>query len=201
MALTSPLTLTIVKNELGITDGTYDSEITERLPFAEAKFRQVAGSQFRQVLCVFYDSGSPLMKVYQGPDSQINYINYGDIIISEDFPSGTYVIENYRQPSYNESIDENGIVYELRLSGNATVDSSTAGSDAILSYNISHYAVLSQIVWYMIQEMSIAKVGESSIQSKRIGPVSINYGSGDINQRFGLPNKIVQQIPKYQSMY
>jgi hypothetical protein len=202
MSLSSPLTLAIVKNELGITPATttYDAQITERIPFAEAKFRKVANYQFRKVIQVWYDSGSAILKVYQDANSDVDFLDYGDIILSADFADGTYVIENYRVPNPTWD-DDPGIFYELKLSSNATADSSTGGSDMVICYNISHYAVLSQIVWYMISEQDITKVGESSVTSKRVGPLSVTYGPGDINQRFGLPNKIVQQIPKYQGFY
>ena len=201
MSYSSPLTLAVVKNELGITDGTYDSEITERLPYAEAKFKLVANNQFRTNLCLIYDNASDVIKVYQGPNSQIDYIKFGDIIQSEDFPDGTYVIENFRVPNVVPEYDEAGIVYELKVSQNSTAESSGYGSDAILGYNISHYAVMSQIVWFMISEQSTGKVGEKGVNSKRVGPLSVSYSQGDINQRYGLPNKIVQQVPKYSGFY
>jgi len=201
MSFSSPLTLEIVKNELSITDTDSDDAITERIPFAEAKFRQVAGYQFRYVLCLIYDDSSDVIKVYQDPNSDIDFIDYGSIILSEDFPDGTYVLENYRTPSYNVSAGSECIVYELKVSAESTAASSSSGSDAILCYNISHYSVLSQIVWYMISEMDITKVGEKGVKSKSVTPLSVTYGDGDMNQRFGLPNKIVQQVPQYAGMY
>jgi hypothetical protein len=203
MSFSSPLTLEIVKNELGISSGdtTYDAQITERIPFAEAKFRQVANYQFRYVLCLIYDNASDVIKVYQSPNSDVDFIDYGGIILSDDFPDGTYVIENYRTPQSYASTLEEGIVYELKVSEDSTAASSTSGSDAILSYNISHYSVLSQIVWYMISQQNTTTSTEKSIKSKSAGPLSVTYSDGDTNMYYGLPNKIVKQIPKYSGMY
>ena len=94
MSLASPLTLAIVKKELGIDVGTYDSAITERLLFAEAKFRDVAGYQFNTVLVVWYDTGKDIVKVYQAPNSDVDFLKYGDILLTDDFPANTFVIEN-----------------------------------------------------------------------------------------------------------
>lgn len=203
MSYSSPLTLEIVKNELGISPGdtTYDAQITERLPFAEAKFRQVANYDFNSVVTMFYDSGSDEIRVWKGPNSNVDYLRYGDIILSADHPDGTYVIQNYRIPQYNYQSDEGGIYYDLKVSNNATDDSDGYGSDVVVCYNISNYAVLSQIVWFMIGEQDTSKVGEAGLRAKSVGPLSVTYSDGDMNQRFGLPNKIVQQIPKYESWH
>jgi hypothetical protein len=193
MSYDLPLTLDIVKTQLGITDTTYDAKITATLPEAEARFRQVAGYDFNYVFTPTYETGSAVIKVYRGANSIIENLRYGDIILSEDFPDGTYIIQNYKVPKN----DNTGTYYELKLSAVAT---SADNFDMILCYNISHYAVLSQLVWYMIGEQDIAKVGEKGVKSKSAGPISVSYGDGDTNQAYGLPNKIVKQIPKYQSM-
>lgn len=200
MSFASPLTLAIVKIELGIMNTDLDTQITERIPFAESKFRKIASYQFDNVIQVFYDIGEDIVKVFQEPNSEIDFMDFGDLVLSEDFTNGTYVIRNFRIPENNIS-DERGIFYEVQVTNNATADSKTNGSDMIVSYNISNFAVLSQIVFFMIGEQDVTKVGEKSIANKRIGPVALSFGPGDINQRFGLPNKIVQQIPKHQSMY
>jgi hypothetical protein len=196
MSLSSPLTLSIVKNELGITATTWDTEITERIPFAEAKFRQVAGYQFNYIALVWYTSGKADIRVYIEPNGELDFFNYGDIVLSADFADGTHVLQNYKIPSTSDA----GF-YDIKLSSNATDDSDANGSEMVVSYNISNYSVLSQIVWYMIDQQSTDEVLKKSVQSKRMGPVSITYGPGDINQKFGLPNKIVQQIPMYESIY
>ena len=197
MSYNLPLTLEIVKSELGITEDTYDAKITERIPYAESKFREIANYQFNYVFCPVYESGSNIIKVYQGANSQIELINYGDIILSPNHADGTYVTQNFKIPQY----DEDGSYYELKVSTNATDNSDTYGTEAVLCYNQSHYAVLSQIVWYMIGEQDTSKVGEKGVKSKTYGPVSVTYGDGDVNQTYGLPNKIVNQIPKYEGMY
>jgi hypothetical protein len=194
MSYNLPLTLAIVKTELGIADGTYDAAITAKIPQAEARFRQVAGYDFNHVFVPEYNTGSDEITIPAGPNSIINDINYGDIILSPNHPDGTYIIQNFKIPVTGTF----GTYYTLKLSQNATATSTEA--ETVLCYNISHYPVLSQIVWYMIDEQDVDKVGEKGVASKRIGPVSTSYGPADINQTYGLPNKIVQQVPKYASM-
>lgn len=201
MSLSSPLTLAIVKIELGITDGSLDAEITERIPFAEAKFRLIAGYQFRYVLNLKYDNSSDIIKVFQLPNSQIDFIDFGAIILSLDFPDGTYVIENYRVPFNNIDSGEEGIFYEIKLSASSSAQSSSFFSDAILSYNISNYAVLSQIVFYMIGKQDITKQDPKEVKSRRVGPLSWTFSDASINVRHGLPQPLVDAIPKYEGMY
>ena len=197
MSYDLPLTLAIVKEQLGIDNTDSDAAITAKIPEAEAKFRQVANYDFNYVFCPIYDTASDTIKVYRGPNSEIDHIKYGDIILSAGHPQGTYVTQNFKIPQN----DVNGLYYELKVSQDSTAASSSIGTETILCYNISHYAVLSQLVWFMIGEQSTSKVGKPGVKSKKAGPISTTYSDGDMNQIHGLPNKIMRQIPKYMSGY
>lgn len=201
MSYDQPLTLDIVKEQLGIVDETgvdpeyTDTQITSQLYPAQSKFYQVSNYSYNSNIQVIYEEDSNLIKVYVGPDSTVDYFNFGDIILSEHHADGTYVLEAYR--IYNTDDDTGCLYFNIKVSNNATSDSKSIGSTIIISYNISQYTVISQIVSYLISQQTVSASLEKTCKNQKIGPVSITYSDGDINLAYGLPNKIVQAITTY----
>lgn len=190
-----------VKIELGITDTTYDDAIDAKIPQAEAKYREVAGNDFNFMFyATFADSestfspggvdyssayGHAFINAYPEPDGAIWQLKYGDIVEGDGVPAGAYIT----------SIDkkENQVTIS---------DSFTADGDVItVTTNIAYYPVVSQIVWYMIGQQSTTAADSKEYKSRSVGPMAWTLDDSQINRSYGLPQKIVNAIPKYAGVY
>ena len=192
---------TEVKTQLGLKTTSYDAQIDSLIPIAEAKYREIAGTDFNWPLYVDFTSGQTTFKpgrlnfgvpfgdafidVVPDQDSPIFQIKFGDIIEGTGIPAGTYVT----------SID--------KINDQVTVSSAfTAnGNTMSVTTNIEYYPVISSIIWYMIGRQSTTSQDEKEFSSKTVGPLSISLTTGQANTRFGIPQKIVDAIPKYAGVY
>ena len=175
------ISLTRVKLQLGIGNTTYDTAITRNIPICEALYREISGNRFVTWIAESYSSGNDTILLDNKKDSIIHLLKYGDLLTGTGFPDETYIT----------AIDEiNG---EITLSEDLTAD----GVEFVKSTNISYWPVISAMIWYKISQASTTAQDTPVINSKSVGPLSVSYAADEINQRYGLPQKIVAAIPKY----
>ncbi len=190
-----------VKIELGITSTTYDSAITAKIPQAEAKYREVAGNDFNWMFYATYTNtesvfkaggldyavkfGDAFLNSQPTADSPLWQIKYGDLIEGTGVPAGTYVT----------AIDK--IENEITVSNAFTAD----GDRLRLTTNISYYPTISQIIWFMIAQQTTTAASAKEYVSRSVGPLSWTLDPSAINKRYGIPEKLVQAIPRYVGVY
>ena len=172
------ISLATVKTALGLTDSTYDAKITATIPQAEAKYREIAGYDFNAYMSVTYASGSTTITM----GSNIYKLSYGDIVTGTGIPAETYIT----------AVD--------KRNNRVTISEQTtdASDHMYVTTNIAYIPTIARMVWFMIGEQSTTI--EKDVASKSVGPLSITYGKGEYNSVYGLPQKIVDAIPKYVSM-
>ena len=181
------ISLATVKTALGIENTDNDAKITATIPQAEAKYREVAGYDFNTYLVAFYSANSTTITlggdISEVPvDSPVHYLKYGDIITGTGIPAETYIT----------SVD--------KRNNRVTISAQTtdASDHMYVTTNISYVPTIARMIWFMIGEQSTTI--EKDVASKSVGPLSITYGKGEYNSVYGLPQKIVDAIPKYVSM-
>lgn len=188
-----------VKIELGITDTTYDDQIDAKIPQAEAKYREVAGSDFNWMFYCLFASGENSFEpgglnyslssgdnfLSNSPDNPVWQLKYGDIVEGTGVPAGSYIT----------AIDK--LENSVTISENFTAD----GDRIRLTTNIAYYPVVSNIIWYMIGQQSTTAADATNYKSRRVGPLSWVLDDSDINKSYGIPQKLVNAIPKYAGVY
>ena len=186
------ISLATVKVFLGLTDGTYDAEITAMIPIAEAKYREIAGSDFNNYFPASYYSSETTIQLGAGfnfdtpnMDSPVYVMRFGDIVTGNGIPDETYIT----------AID--------KLNGQITLSDTTTdtGAAVYVTTNISYRPVISELIWYLIGRQDTTAIDEKGVDSKSYGPVSLKYAKGETNTYYGVPQKIVDAIPKYAGVY
>jgi len=179
------ITKDIVKSMLSILDNNQDIKIDTYIPIAEGKFREIANYSFNAGVTV---SGLKDANFFEpadlGPDSFIYYLKFGDIVEGANITPGTYII----------SIDIlAGRVYLSSI----LLDDIEA---LMLGQNISYYPTISALVYFLMNKGTQAAQNQKEITSKSVGPLSISFSEQAINKTFGLPQVIVDAIPKYAGL-
>ena len=162
------------------------------IPIAEAKYREIAGSDFNNYFAASYFTAETTIQLGGGfnfdtpnMDSSVYVMKYGDIVTGTGIPNETYIT----------AID--------KLNGQITLSDTTTNSGAAVyvTTNISYRPVISGMIWYLIGQQSTTAQDEKEVDSKSYGPVSIKYSKGEVNTMYGVPQKIVDAIPKYSGVY
>jgi len=181
-----------VKTFLGLTDTTYDAQITAMIPVAEAKYREVAAYGFNSYFDGNWDSGESIISVggfdmshTTDTNSQIYLLQFGDILEGDGIPNETYIT------ALNKTTGTISI-------SNDTTDS---GVDLYVTTNIAYRPVISEMIWYLIGRQDTSVIDTQAVKSKSVSPLSVTYADNEINSTYGLPQKIVDAIPKYAGMY
>ena len=193
MERTSMISLATVKTFLGLTgDATYDASITAMIPIAEATYREIAGSDFNNYFAASYYSGETSIQTGAGfnfstpnPNSPVMVVKYGDIVTGTGIPAETYIT----------AID--------KLNGTITISDTTTDNGAAfyVTTNIKYRPVISGLIWYLIGQQSTTAKDTQAVKSKSVGPLALSYADGEINTTYGVPQKIVDAIPKYVGLY
>ena len=200
----SIITLARVKTELGITNGTYDAQITALIPTAEAKYRQIANYNFSSQFVLSYKNGDSFftpgsidysfrwgdayLSVGPNPNSIIYDLFYGDLIEGTGVDPETYIT----------SVDKiNNKVY---VNNAFTAD----GDNLIFAQNISYWSTISAMIWFLIGKQSITNQDTFIVSSRSVGPLSVSFDAASLKSasvsRYGLPESIINAIPVYASM-
>jgi hypothetical protein len=173
-----------VKIELGVTDTSLDIKITETIPKAEARYRTIANFNFNTQFITTYVTGTNHFTLSSCPDSLIFDLNYGDLIEGTGVPAEAYIT----------TIDKiNGLVY-------VSEDFTDGGDSLSLAQNISYWPVISSVVYYLIGKQSITNQNKKEVLSKAVSPLRVSFDKSSINQRYGLPENLVQSIPSYGAL-
>ena len=161
------ITMAQVKEQLGITDATYDAKITAKLPIIDAKVKMICNHQFntRFVADMTADSDSVLAyPLYRAKDAYPSGINNNNIkrditewlepgmqIEGDNLPSGTYIQSWYKSGSVDSVYGAYEAVY-VTLSENATA--TEEGVIVTGGISIGYHDVISKGVMWLINGTS-----------------------------------------------
>lgn len=219
------ITLTKAKELLGIEDTASDADITAKIPYIDAKVKQITGNRFNLMVVGDMTSGSLYMSVYSiiTPNgtrfdyvwdqrrwyaSGINnpyylddigeYLEIGQLLEGIGIPSGAYIDELI----YNgDEIVSDSVTYTvpvIKLSSAAT--ETLSGQRVYLGINQAYQDIIAKGIQYLINKTSTT-LPSNSLSSKSIGPVSKSFSTVDqeIDNRYGMPAWFVKAFPVYMS--
>lgn len=193
----SLISLSTVKDQLGITDNAHDSSISALIPVVSSDIRRILNNNFTWFFFTSYKSGeNSFIPTYgnnwaggrvkgyygrlYGPDRVIDFpsLEPGQVLQGEGIPSDTYI----------ESYD--GSSEKFTLSGAATED----GNILFPTVKISQWPTISQMIWFRINNSLQKTAGEKQVKSKNYGPVSITYADSEINRKYNYPQALINQL-------
>lgn len=174
------ITLAEVKSELSISGSDYDTKITSRIPIVEASMREICNYSFRERVFCRIESGKTVG----------NLFNLQRPVLIGTILEGTGIVAD-------TTIDD----YDIR-DGEITISDAVTASitEVIFTISVDLKPYIAQMVWYRVSKMAVSASSEKTIKSKRIGPISISYGDGEIHKDYDYPQRLIAALPQYQSM-
>jgi uncharacterized protein involved in tellurium resistance len=170
-----------VKDQLGITDTTYDIDIYRFLPLVSADVRKIINDNFTDYTPATITNGSNIM-LLDGDYRHGIQLNIGQVIYSDSLPQDTYIL------SYNP---DNG---EYTLSETATADAEWVYP----KINISQWPTVSKMVYYKITKKSTTAASPEQLTSISYGNVSKTYSADEINRQYDYPEVFINDLgPRY----
>ena len=178
------ISLSKVKEMLGISVTTYDAQITAILPVVKADVMRILNHNFHErIWATIVDGESDFTYAYGASETSFavnkpvdNDIEFGRVIEGTGIPDDTYITE------YN---DYDNIAY--------CNNSFTADSDRIYtSISIAQWPVISKMVWYRIQGASTTI--KENLSAKSIGDVSVTFDTTRMNRTYGYPQNLIDDL-------
>jgi hypothetical protein len=201
--------LATTKALLGITDTTYDTQITAQIPIIDAKVKQICHNNFNLMLFCKIHNGSNIVELYDigynnntckqyrhtWPTPELEQLMQdlpvGTLLDGDDIPDGSYIDEVY----YN-GVGNNGLVIpSFQLNENATTSSSVYIYAGI---NKAYQNTIAKGIWYLIGQTSTA-INDTAWKSRNVGPLSITKSDMDakLDGKSGMPAWFVKSLPRY----
>ena len=163
-----------IKELLGITTNTYDTQITALLPIVKADVKRILNHNFHERIWATIVEGESDFVYAQRPLD--NPIEFGRVIEGIGIPDDTYIID------YDADAD---VAY--------CNNSFTADTDRIYtSISIAQWQAISKMIWFRIQGTS-TKVKEN-LSAKSIGDVSVTFDTTRMNKLYGYPQSIIDDL-------
>jgi uncharacterized membrane protein len=178
------ISLSKVKELLGITTTTYDTQITALLPVVKADVKRILNHNFHErIWATIVEGESDFVYAYGASETSFavnkpvdNDIEFGRVIEGTGIPDDTYITE------YD---DYENIAY--------CNNSFTADTDRIYtSISIAQWQAIAKMVWFRIQGSS-TKMKEN-LSAKSIGDVSVTFDTTRMNKLYGYPQSIIDDL-------
>lgn len=178
------ISLSKVKEMLGISVTTYDTQITAILPVVKADVMRILNHNFHErIWATIVEGESDFTYAYGASETSFavnkpvdNDIEFGRVIEGTGIPDDTYITE------YN---DYDNIAY--------CNNTFTADSDRIYtSISIAQWPVISKMVWYRIQGTSTTI--KENLSAKSIGDVSVTFDTTRMNRTYGYPQNLIDDL-------
>ena len=168
------ISLSKVKEMLGLNVETYDTQITALLPIVKADVKRILNHNFHErIWATIVDGESDFVYAQRPLD---NPIEFGRVIEGLGIPEDTYITDYdsdedvaYCNNSFNDSTDR---IYT--------------------SISIAQWQAIAKMVWFRIQGTS-TKVKEN-LSAKSIGDVSVTFDTTRMNKLYGYPQSIIDDL-------
>ena len=173
---------------IGITDSTKYVEVQSLTNYAGITFkRDKKGYAYSGINAPYFI------------DDLYEYLNVGDQVSGDGIPAGAYIANIYAN---GDTVTLGGTRYSVPVIELDQAATATA-NDAQLFLNISigYLPTIAKGVQWLIEQSSAASAdsGQRGVLSKRMGPVSVQYGEGDskIDGKSGMPAWFVKALPHF----
>ena len=176
------MALDTVKTYLGLTDTTYDAQITAMLPIVSADVRRILNTKFDQYIpCSFTDDSTNLVLTYYMGyyyPYQQKLLPVGTVVYHPDLPDDTYI----------QAYDPMSIQYTLSATPN------DSGNYVYPTINIAQFPTISKMIYYRISKLS-TDMPDEQIASKSMGVLSVNYaGNKGVNKKWDYPQQLIDDL-------
>lgn len=165
------ITLATVKTQLGITDSTYDSDITAMIPIVSNDVRVIMNTNYDEYVLATVTSGSAVI-------SSFKKLDLGQVVYSPAIPDDTYV----------KSYDPDTGLYTL--SASATDD----GYYIYITIQMRQWPAISSMIMYKIGNQTVSAATSKSLKAVKYGNVSKTFAEDEINTMYGYPNTYVLSL-------
>ena len=158
------ITLATVKTQLGISDTTYDADITAMIPIVSADIRRILNCQFDDYVTVTTTTDSTDF------ESGVLF-KMGQVI------SGTGITDD----TYIESYDAATNTYTMNQA--ATAD----GTFFYPTVTIAQWPAISKMIFYKIGKQTTTSATGQQLHSISYGNVSKTFSENEINKQYDYP--------------
>jgi hypothetical protein len=179
------ISLSTVKTHLGISGTDQDSAITAMIPIVSADVRRILNCQFDDYTSASYVSGSAELDVYNNATEYKKYLGQniqplkmGLVIEGENIPDDTYII----------SEDPDTGVYTM------SAEATGSGDYVYPTITVSQWPTIAKMIYYRVSKQTTASAADETVQSRSVGPLSVNYGATQINKRWNYPQTLIDDL-------
>jgi hypothetical protein len=179
------VTLETVKSQLGISVDTQDAELTAMIPIVSADVRRILNCQFDDYTPASYSSGSAELDVYNNSTEYKKYLGQniqplkmGLVVEGENIPDDTYII----------SEDPDTGVYTM------SAEATGSGDYVYPTITVSQWPTIAKMIYYRASKQTTSSAADETVQSRSVGPLSVNYGAGQINKRWNYPQALIDDL-------
>ena len=193
------ITLAKAKEYLGISDTTYDAQITSYLPVIDAKVKDICRNNFNLQLNVgLTDTETTVVfsGIYNQPTPPelkqlTNDLPVGTLLEGTGIATDTYISEVY----YNGPEQDGSTPPYFELSTAATADNSGVIYAGI---NIAYQPLIAKGIWWLISQMSTDICANDWI-SRSDGGMSVSRSAEDskLDGKSGMPAWFVKGLPRW----
>lgn len=194
------ITLAQVKTQLGLSDTTYDAQITAKLPIIDSKVKLITKNNWNKRIYGDTTDASANITLYE--DYTLSVKNYGYIlewvlpgsqITGTGIPTGAYITDIYA-----EGTEDNENYPMVTISDNCTATAS--GIEMYLGFPIGYHDIVAKGIWFLIDGTSTT-LPTNSATSESMGPASVSYSDADnkLDGISGMPMWFVKSLPRYGS--
>lgn len=217
------ITRSKAKELLGIADTSKDTLIDAKIPYIDAKVKQITknrynmmiygtvvqDSQYVSVNSIIVDDSTGFYRRGSGKyQSGINnpfyyedlgeYLEIGQLLEGTGIAAETYIEEIFYD---GNSVSRDSVSYEtpvIKMSAVATSDSTD--SQIFTGISIAYQDIIAKGIQYLINGTSTT-LPTNSLSSKSIGPTSKSFSnkSQALDNRYGMPAWFVSAFPEYAS--
>ncbi|MCP4726580.1 MAG: hypothetical protein GY863_16160 [bacterium] len=170
------ITLATVKTQLGIADGTYDSEITAMIPIVSSDVRRILGTNYDQEYGCYITINEATLNL--GTYNVEPLLPMGQVIYNPNIPDDTYL----------ESYDPD--------TGKYTMSSTATDTDYYIypTVLVTQWPAISKMIWYRIDKQSTSSVSDETLKSYSVGPISKTYADSEINKQYNYPEVLIKDL-------
>lgn len=179
------ITKTTVKTQLGLTDTTYDDDITAAIPIVSSDVRRILNQDYEKYVLAVFDSSAATIdfgvvrqqreNIY---DSKPISYSLGQVVYHPNIPEDTYL----------QSFDPSNGLYTL---SNTPTDSGDYVYPTVL---LGQWPTISKMIWYRIGATGTSDVNSENLKSVSYGPVSKTYADSEINKQWNYPQKLIDDL-------
>lgn len=195
------ISLETVKTQLGITDNSYDTQITNLIPMISCDIRRILNRNYdRYFFCSYANNSNEFIPTYYQNTYRTNN-HFGGLPLDR-YGSTRDLVINFPEIKIGDVLQGKGLSVDTYITGYnpetsaylLSNNTSESGTRLFPTINISMWRTISQMIWYRITSNAQTLATDRQVKSKRVGPTSITYADSDINTQYNYPQKLINDL-------